>query len=344
MDNNLLKLYPQFTQLTDRRQQQKQPVDSERRLGEDRRQSQRVGDSKLNNDIDKIQDTYKAFIHNTDQFQSSVNNLDNGALKNKEVTKAVFAALSPIVPIRRISSLPDNVEDGNYARAAGLIGLAIVNLPEDTNDLKSAWKQVRTREIPSYYKDYQAPFSFFRGTFLEPLVNILGKFGAQLHKLDVALFYTKFGEKLQELLNIDMADTVGTERKVPQIYMDEAGKTSMREIEVEAVKLSGKTLPKLIGRAMLRIPVISVIALSALEIPAIIKSFKKNNALENKFTTGFKQIIKSITYVISMISGIALIGALFAKKGPAYSVLGMGAGSVISAFTSKQVVKIIDKQ
>lgn len=336
MDNNILKLYPQFTQLTDRRQQ-KQPVDLERRSGEDRRQSQRVGDPKLNTDVDKIQDTFKAFIHNTDQFQSSVNRLDNTALKNKEVTKAVFAALSPIVPVRRISSLPDNIEDHNYIRAAGILGLMAINLPEDGRDLKDAWNQLRGKYNKKYnYKESQHTFSFFKGTWLEWLLKLPGKLGKnlseKLQKADKSLYETKFGEFLSNIFNIELD---GKPINIGKVYG--------RNKKILAYTFKGTKTSKLVGRALLRIPVISVIVLGALELPAIFKSFNNSQGYKNKIKSGFKQIAKSAVYITSTVAGIGLAGAILARKGPIGSLTGMGIGAVAGSNISGLINKQIDK-
>jgi len=324
------KLYPQF-QSNDRRQQNIF-VDNDRRSGANRRVNL---DTRTRNDLKEVKDVFEAF--RTPQLEN----------KNTTFRQAIMAVLSPIVPVRRISSLPDNIDDGNYERAAGLVALAIVNLPEDTRDLKDAAKQIFKGELPNYdYKNCQAPFSFFRGTALEPIVNKMGKVGILLHKGDIPLSETKFGQFLIRKLNIDInpfnAETTG--RKVPQVGINpETGKTIIGEIDVLAYKVEGKSFSKLVGRSLLRIPVISVIALSLLELPTIIKKINDGNDLTNKINEGIIQTVKASINVSSILTGIGIVGALFARKGPAFSLLGMGIGSVAGACTSKTVQKGIDK-
>ncbi|MDD3012636.1 MAG: hypothetical protein PHC34_02910 [Candidatus Gastranaerophilales bacterium] len=341
MEGSILKLYPQFTQLTDRRQQG-QPVNSERRSGEDRRQTERVVDPKLSPDIAKIQDTFKAFIHNADQHKTTVKTLDNTALENKEVTKAVFSALSPIIPFRRISSMPDNIENGDYERAAGLVAVAGIMLPEDLRDMKDAWEQAVHNKLPNYdYKNCQAPFRFIRGTYAEAPVNKMGKYGYILHEFDKSFAETQLGEKLRKLLGVSFGKPEMTGRKVPQVINID-NKYVVEEIPVIANKLRGTFLSKLIYRAIQRTTVIGAIILSTLWIPSIIKAFNKPEEMKDKLTNAGKQTLKASINVVSVLSGIGILGALgnirYKYVG---SVIGMGIGSIVGSFIANKVNKNI---
>ncbi|MDD3012379.1 MAG: hypothetical protein PHC34_01585 [Candidatus Gastranaerophilales bacterium] len=340
MVDNIFKLYPQYNQQSDRRQNNV-PVNSERRSGE-RRQLQRPSiDIKLNQDINRTKDIFAPFLNTPHVEQTQKNK------KNTAFTKAIMAILSPIVPVRRISSLPDNIDDENYTRAAGLIGLAIVNLPEDTNDLKDAAKQVFKGKLPEYdYKNCQTEFSFFRGTVLQPIVNRMGKLGVKLYSFDKSLNNTKFGEYLSKIFKyeIDELNSEATERFVPKVILDKSGKPIVKDTQVFARKLQGKPFAKIIGRALLRTPIISVLALSLLELPSIIKKITKADGLKNKVKEGTVQGLKSSVNVSSILACIGIIGALFARKGPAYSLLGMGIGSVAGTYGSKYIQKEIDTQ
>ena len=282
---------------------------------------------------------------NFNDLKTQVNRLDNAALKNDELTKATLTALSPIVPIRRISSLPDNIKDGNYVRAAGLVGLMTINLPEDTRDLAGAWKQFKTGNVPSYYKDFQAPFSFFRGTFLERYVNKMGQLGVKLHKADVPLYDTKFGELCKKAFKYDLSlDARPTNRFVPKIVQDESGKTVIRSFEVYAKKGEGSALGKLVGGALLRIPYLSTLILAAMEIPAIFKAFKKPAAsTKDRTINGGTQILKSSVNVSAILAGIGMFGYLLkGRGGPIGSLVGMGLGSIAGTSASKEIGNKLD--
>jgi hypothetical protein len=153
------------------------------------------------------------------------------------------------------------------------------------------------------------------------------------------LYDTKFGRFLQKNLNIniDRFNPVNTKRLVPHVTLDDSGKYAIKKVNVFAYKVKGKPFAKLVGRALLRIPVISVLALSLLELPEIISKSSKGKNFEDKIKEGSYQTIKSIINVSSILAGIGMIGALLAKKGPVYSLIGMGIGSIAGAYTSKNL-------
>ena len=289
-------------------------------------------DPKIKNDFYLVKDTFE-------RIKSNIDEADNKAYRNKELTHAVFAALSPIVPVRRISSVPDNVDDGNYLRAAGIIGLAVANLPEDWRDIKSAGRQIFKGIKPDYdYKNYQHSFSFFRGTFLEPLLKLKGKYSEKisyfLSKSDISLDTTKFGKILSKIFKfkIDYDNPEFIKRT------EKSGKT----IFLQAFTVNGNFMGKLMGRALLRTTLLGAISLGALEMPKIIKTFTDKKNENKRLKAGIKQIIKSGVYVTSMLSGIGIFGALLAGFGPAGSLIGMGIGSAIAVKISKIINNKID--
>lgn len=107
---------------------------------------------------------------------------------------------------------------------AGLIGLAVINLPEDCRDLSSAYKQLFKAELPKYdYKNCQVPFSFFKGTVLQPIVNKMGKVGAKLYDYDKTLDGTKLGKFLKKIFKVQINELDGelTGRKEPRVILGE---------------------------------------------------------------------------------------------------------------------------
>jgi hypothetical protein len=360
VDSSFVKQYPQYN--TQNYKQSDKPVYSTLRS-----YSGKTIDPKLRTDIYQIQETFKDFLKPINEVGQEVKRLDLSTKNKHQTRQMIFAALSPIVPVRRLSSLPDNVEDGNYQRAAGLIALAVVNLPEDTRDIIAATRQIASKILPRnikviiakknkalykkfvWYKprydckNYQAPFSFFRGTVLEPIVNKMGKIGVKLYLIDKTLYKTKFGEFLGKIFKFETTDIELTKRFVPKVVFDDAtGKYVIENIEVKALRVEGKAFSKLVGRALLRIPVISVFILAALEIPSIIKSIHKSETAKVKSINGAVQILKSGINVVSILSGIGLTGAFLARKGPAGSLIGMGIGSVAGSYVSKFAADKID--
>jgi hypothetical protein len=335
MEGNTPRIYSQFTRFTDRRKQS-QPVESDRRLRTNEKQFS--ADPGIINDLNKVQDTFKTFSAVRNEIKSEIDKLDCFIHKNKEETKIVFSALSPVISLRRISSLPDNVDDGNYTRAAGLVAVAGIMLPEDLRDMKDAWNQAIHNKLPSYdNKNCQAPFSFIRGTFLEPLVNKLGKYGYILHEWDKSFADTKFGEKIRKLLKVTFGKKEATGRKVPRIINID-GEYILENVNVYAKRLKGPPIGKLIYRGMQRTTLMGAAILCALWIPSIIKAFDKPEETQEKFINAGKQTLKASVNVVSVLAGIGIIGALGAsKKRYVGSVVGMGIGSVIGSFISSKI-------
>ncbi|MDD3151199.1 MAG: hypothetical protein PHV68_10265, partial [Candidatus Gastranaerophilales bacterium] len=210
MDNNILKLYPQY-QKQDRRQNA-QSVDVERRSNVDRRENLRISDDKLNSDIQEFQNIIK-----NNEKKPLTDTFENTVSENKESTEVLFKSLSPIAPVRRVSSLPDKLENHDYLAALGLGALAFNNLPEDIRDIKGAYNQVRSKIDKNFVynplynrKTHQHSFSFFRGTFLDDFLFEQQKkgniFAEKLYDLDATIYETKFGKKIQNFFGIDVID------------------------------------------------------------------------------------------------------------------------------------------
>lgn len=146
----------------------------------------------------------KQFVQNTEQ---QVESFDE---------KLSFSALEALPPARRISSLPEKFKNNEYLSAAGLAALALVNLPEDWRDIKAAGNQINCalsgkKFKGSYnYKTFQHPFSFFRGTLLEPLVNFKKtnniERARKLYDMDKTLLDTKFGKKINDVLGTELSE------------------------------------------------------------------------------------------------------------------------------------------
>ncbi|MDD3150152.1 MAG: hypothetical protein PHV68_04895 [Candidatus Gastranaerophilales bacterium] len=336
MDNNILKLYPQY-QKQDRRQNA-QSVDVECRSGVDRREKLRITDDKLSSDIQEFQNTIKNNEKKllTDTFENTVS-------ENKESTEVLFKSLSPIAPIRRVSSLPDKLESHDYLSTLGLSSLALVNLPEDLRDIKGAVNQIKSKIDKNFIYDplynrktHQHSFSFFRGTMLDkPLFNQQKKgniFAEKLYNLDNTIYDTKFGEKIKNFFQIEILD----EKMVNKI--EDASGLKANAYEFTAKKFGGE----LTARAMKRIPLLSVIALGILELPKIFKSAKNgNDAIEKTKEVG-KQTAKSGINVTSILTGIGYGGAIGAKHGGAIgSLIGMGTGAVLGSEISEKLQNTI---
>lgn len=264
--------------------------------------------------------------------------------QNHNTRNLVLYTLTPILPIRRTASLPDDIENHNLLRALGMVLLASIFFPEDIRDLRDCLKHLGSKVSskikygPKFnYNDYQVSFAFFRGSSIQFLVNKLGKVGYYLHKSDITLFDTKFGKFIRNLLHVKIVDTIDTGRKIPVIIKDETGNYIKKDVSVFAQKLSGSFISKMICRSTQRIMLWEVAIFSAAWLPTIIKSFLKPNQGENKYKSFRKQLVKSVSNVVVIFGSIGLVGAIGSRKGPLGHILGMGAGATIGMFTSNKI-------
>jgi len=324
-------------------------------------------DNRVYSDINKVKDTFEKAIDTTQQVKVQVNELDHKALSDKERTKLVFSALSPVVPFRRITSVPDKLEDKDYLGTAGTIAVAGLLLPEDLRDTKDALRQVLNKALPDSfkgkienrypkiydnfikynknrnYKDYQTPFSFIRGSFLEKFVNkfMCNKYGYALYEWDKTLLDTRFGETIRKLFKVEKVGSEYTGRIVKRVTKTNKGKYIIADSAVQAVKYEGSWFGKLICRGLQRTTKMGTLTLVIISLPAVVKAFIKPKKAENKLINGVKQTAKSAVNVVSTLSGIGLVGALLAPLGPVGSVTGMAIGSTLGAYSSSQINKNI---
>jgi hypothetical protein len=320
-------------------------------------------------DINKVRAVFKDFINTANTLQTQVNELDKKAENNNNSVKSTFEALGAIVPFRRVTSVPDKLKDKDYLGTAGAITVAALLLPEDLRDTRDGLKQVlyntlsrglklsiakKNKEFYKKYiwyrtkynpKEYQVPFSFIRGSYLEKIVNkIGGKVGYYLHKWDKSLLDTNIGQKIMKKLKVRDVDEIFTGRLVPQIKKDiETGKYVEQMKEVYAYKLEGSIIGKLICRTLRRITTYGTLSLSAIAVPSIIMAIKKSKNTEDKVKNGGKQTLKSVISVTITLAGIGLGGAILAPIGAAGSVAGMALGSALSAYISSKINKKIGR-
>lgn len=278
-------------------------------------------------------------------FKDKVNQLDDKAMgeSNLESGKIALSMLGVLPMLRRDVSVIDKVEEGNLAGAGLQIAIGLANLPGDWREVAAAGEELFTgvnpiknpssmaKIAPNLYKAatnpeniYQRPLSSVSGTFL----NGLTVKHEWLNKLDKTLFDTKFGELVKKSLNIK------TEKAVYKVVN---GK------EIIHFKFAGKGIQKIVGKALLRTPVIGIGLGCLMEMPAIIKSAKQGDTIEEKSKSVFKQVCKSAGYVGLMTAGIGLAGAAFGKFGTTISLVGMALGSSGALSASRQLNKAMDK-
>jgi hypothetical protein len=260
--------------------------------------------------------------------------------------KAILCALDSLPQFRRFGSVEDTVNNGDMLPAIGLASLAAVNFEEDLKDVKAAVKQVKAKFTgeafkPAYdYKNYQHPFSFFRGTLIEkfanPDVSNNKELAQKLLKMDRTVVDTKFGKHMLHLLGAENPIEIETAIK-------DIGHTAQNPLYVKAVGYKNvSAFADITARAMKRVPLIGIVALSLFEVPKILKSLNHDDTITQNTVNLTKQTLKSGINVVSIATSIAYGGAIGAKKfGPSGSLIGMGVGAIIGSAFSKEVQAVI---
>ena len=242
--------------------------------------------------------------------------------KSKSEDVSLFCALETIPPVRRAIAIPDKIQHGEITSALGMASLALINLPEDMRDIKSALDQFKGLEPKYKYKEFQHDFSFFRGTAIEEWLYKKVKAGKKwakwLYHNDIPLADTALGEKILKLVKAGEADVIKTTIK------DYKGRSAL------AVSYEGTKFAQLTGRALRRTTKLGVLALALLEVPKIINSIQKGETLQ--------QTSKSAINVASITAGIGYGGAIGAKHGGAFgSLVGMGFGAILGSKASEKI-------
>lgn len=253
--------------------------------------------------------------------------------------------VNSVAPARRIVSIPDMLKQGDTTAALGLAALTLVSLPEDCRDIRAAYQHsacvLTKKRIPlAYnYRKYQHDFSFLRGTLLhEAMKKVKSERGQnivdKIYKCDKTLYNTKFGIWLQKMLGIKNGKPVISGCKTLW------GNTlNVQKINVEKDFFG---LKELTGRALKRTTVLGLTFTALLELPKVIKSFKKDENIKERVKSVSIQGAKSGINIFGITAGMGYLGAIGAKKfGAAGSLIGMGLGAITGAALSNKANKMI---
>jgi len=261
------------------------------------------------------------------KLNTEIDRLDKTASHHSFAQNTLYA-LSPLPPARRICSLPDSLDDKNYARAGLLVGMAAANFPGDMREMGLAFregKNIFKEGLSGINYQGQHESMFFKGTFLEKFA----KNSNWIKKNDRTLYKTAFGKFVRSKCNIN-------------IDLDSI--TSIEEKSISKFKFTGNYAQKLLGRSLLRVPVLGLFASAALEVPAVIKSYTetKGSVLDKSKALG-KQVVKAAGYVGIVNATIALSGAALIPYGYIAALVGMGVGSSVGLVISKSFNKKVDE-
>ena len=251
--------------------------------------------------------------------------------------KSNDAALEAVPFYGKINSLPDKLEQKDYLPATGIATLAIMNGPEEINDVMSAYKQIKNGfpKPVSFHSGYdnkkaQHPFSFFRGTILHKYLNPLSedcpnpKIASWLLRQDKCLLDTKFGMWLQKRLNIK---TNKIETNIERIDSTEKCKKFVNA----RVYVTNNPFKDIIVRALTRTTKLGTIALGSIEAAHITHEVSNG---KNFFEEAGKSALTLGTTTVAT----GILGAIGSKHlGPTGSLVGISAGTLIGALTNNAV-------
>lgn len=277
------------------------------------------------------------------QLQKDIKDVKAKVAHTESFDQKIEKTLLCAVPMfRRVSSFDEKMENNDLLPAAGLVALAVINAPEDLNDVAEGFNHAKSlvtnhKYTPKYeHSKTQHEFSFLRNTLLEKWMdktknekvrNVLFK----LDKNDITIYDTDFGKRIRNILGI----TKGKE--LPTTMINEFGEEVFLN-EIKAKNIFGE----LTARAMKRTTLLGVIALSLLEVPKIFGATGKGKNIGEQADNTVQQTVKSGINVAAITAGIGYGGAIGAKHGKAIgSLVGMGLGAVFGALVSDKVQKLV---
>lgn len=257
----------------------------------------------------------------------------NESMQNKS-SNVTFEAL-PIYG--RINSLPQKLEEKDYLPATGIATLAILNGPEEINDVMSAYKQIKNGfpKPVSFHSGYdnkiaQHSFSFFRGTILHKYLNPLSedcpnpKLASWLICQDKCLWDTRLGQWFKKKLNIK---TNRVRTNIERIDSSEKNKKFVYANEFKTKNF----FKDIVARALTRTTKLGTLALGGIETAHVMHEVSSGKNF-------FEEASKSTVSLGSTIVATGVLGAIGAKHlGPTGSLLGISAGTILGAIASNNV-------
>ena len=248
--------------------------------------------------------------------------------------KSSDAALEAVPFYGKINSLPDKLEQKDYLPATGIATLAIMNGPEEINDVMNAYKQIKNGfpKPVSFHSGYdnkkaQHPFSFFRGTILHKYLNPLSedcpspKIAGWLIREDKCLWDTKFGKWVQKKLKIK------TNNIKTNIETIDSCINNKKFVLAYSLK-TNNPFKDIATRALTRTTKLGTIALGGIEAAHVAHEVSNGRNF-------FEEAGKSALTLGTTSVATGVLGAIGAKHlGPTGSLVGISAGTLIGALTN----------
>ena len=272
------------------------------------------------------------YQNQVDKYPEIYNDYQN--MRTAVQGKSGDAALEAVPFYGKINSLPDKLEQKDYLPATGIATLAIMNGPEEINDVMSAYKQIKNGfpKPVSFHSGYdnkkaQHPFSFFRGTILHKYLNPLSedcpnpKIAGWLIREDKCLWDTKFGKWVKKTLNIE---TSSIKTNIERI---DSCKDLKKYVLANMIK-TNNPFKDITARALTRTTKLGTLALGGIEAAHIAHEVSNG---KNFFEEAGKSALTLGTTTVAT----GILGAIGAKHlGPTGSLVGISAGTLIGALTN----------
>ena len=234
------------------------------------------------------------------------------------------------VPIfNRLNGFAERMKSREYATAFGIGTLAVLNGPEELDDLVSAYKQIlKTYKQPYDGKIAQHPFSFFRGSILEKYINPNSpfcpdtRFAKWLIGKDKTLLQTKFGDWFIKTFKIKV-------KEIPTELSDITNSEKIPTTIFAKQFITKNKFAEMTARALTRTPILSAYALLGIEALHIAHASESTEDI-------FKETTKSAVSLATTLIASGYAGAIGAKHcGPIGALIGMGLSAILGCKVSK---------
>lgn len=261
-------------------------------------------------------------------------------------------ALMAAPPYRRISGIPDKLNNDELVSSLGMASLGIVNIPGDLKDIKEVGKQVLSniqgkKYIGVYdFKNYQHDFSLFHGTLLERFINTKKmknqKLAKAIESADRTLLNTRLGQKILNILGVKERNSepfkqFNKTKNTWEFVKDINGKIKY------ARGFAGSKFGVLTAHVLARTIIPEFMVFSLVEFPLIYRAAKKGNNIKEKTVNTLKQTTKSAVTVACLFAGFGYLGAIGSKHFKIFgSLAGMGLGAILGSKLANKINTYID--
>ncbi len=247
------------------------------------------------------------------------------------------AALDAIPVFGRLNNFANQVSSRDYTTAMGLGALAVLNGPEELNDIFSAYNKIK-KGFPkpvTFHSGYdnkyaQHPFSFFRGTILNDYLNpnspkcVSKTLAKWVNKRDTTLMQSNLGNIVSKIFGIETKEVPTTIEDITHVP-EKPSYIGAKQF------ITKNPAGDIIARALTRTPKLGVAALGGIEAVHVAHETSKGKNV-------FEELGKSAVTLGTTLGATGILGALGAKHlGPTGSLIGMAMGGASGVLVGNAV-------